>query len=406
MSIRHRSVELSVVCGLEELTPYGVQVDSDSAISASIVSEVGKAFRVQCYSRSDHTLRVKSYVDGHLVNKSLLKAGETFLIKGCSTSSSDFLPFVFSEVELIDPDTVNELYGADHSKIGLIEVVCHRIRVLDFYEWFENVDGTPLLGGGRISEKSKKAGWHHVALGSSAQREKEITKAQVVLMDREDTPYVTFRIRYQSRELLMAQGIIPREVHNDVEEVTAASFHATVSNTAASHKRRCDTPASENSNSKRKAKSPKHEISAQRQMSPGRVPDRQRFKSESAMVSVDGLDIKHPPSSSKQEFRPLSLFCTPIKPVHVKHECLVKPDPLSVPQYVQQPVKTEEAKPRIKYDVTVEEKNSSMKTGLDGLFPIPKKRVNRNTHFPKSERSIPPTGKNFSHVEIIDLTGD
>jgi hypothetical protein len=67
---------------------------------------------------------------------------------------------------------------------------------------------------GRISERSKKAGWHHVGAGDETVARRQATVSVDYLDPPTGPPYASIKIFYRPRELLRAQGIIPA---NDVD---------------------------------------------------------------------------------------------------------------------------------------------------------------------------------------------
>ncbi|KAH9042714.1 hypothetical protein EDB85DRAFT_2139255 [Lactarius pseudohatsudake] len=231
------SMNAAIVCDDMELETYDVKQEGTSSLTAFIASEAGKQFKVT-YSNNltDFELNICVYIDGQCLRAMCLRPGESSQFLGPYNSACSVLPLEFQELQLIDPDLEDVPVA---SETGTIELKGYRCRIL-------GVTTVPLppqsahkgLHGGRVSELSKKAGWHHIAyvpsIGSyfrafpwsllkllligppSTGNEIPIRprlKKDILKIDYHDprrgSPYASIKIFYRSRELLRAQGIIP-----------------------------------------------------------------------------------------------------------------------------------------------------------------------------------------------------
>ena len=116
-------------------------------------------------------------IDGECIDSSYLIAGPQYQLSGIRNTASSVLPFKFQELELVgafhqtylghhvtcfanllaneDPDVENAPVAPD---MGSIELRTFRCRAVGTAQY--NPDYR--LHQGRVSERSKKAGWHRV----------------------------------------------------------------------------------------------------------------------------------------------------------------------------------------------------------------------------------------------------
>ncbi|KAH9047252.1 hypothetical protein EDB84DRAFT_600096 [Lactarius hengduanensis] len=203
------SMNAAIVCDDVELETYDVKQEGTSSLTAFIASEAGKQFKVT-YSNNltDFELNICVYIDGQCLRAMCLRPGESSQFLGPYNSACSVLPLEFQELQLVDLEDVPVA-----SETGMIELKGYRCRIL-------GVTTVPLppqsahkgLHGGRVSELSKKAGWHHIATGNEIPIRPRLKK-DILKIDYHDprrgSPYASIKIFYRSRELLRAQGVIP-----------------------------------------------------------------------------------------------------------------------------------------------------------------------------------------------------
>ncbi|KAH8996751.1 hypothetical protein EDB92DRAFT_1942367 [Lactarius akahatsu] len=166
---------------------------------------------------TDLGLYTRVYIDGQFLRAKCLKAGSSWEYLGPYNSIRSVLPLEFQELQLVDPDLED---APAASGAGTIELKGYRCRVLGRTTMPRPLSMHEGLHGGRVSELSKKVGWHHIALlliGPSStgneiptRRRRKTKRLNLDYLDTEkDPPYVSIKISYRPRELLRAQGIIP-----------------------------------------------------------------------------------------------------------------------------------------------------------------------------------------------------
>ncbi|KAI9466360.1 hypothetical protein BJY52DRAFT_1413757 [Lactarius psammicola] len=195
----------AIVCEDKELETYGVKQEGTSSLSGFIASEAGKQFKIT-YSNNlfDSELAIFLYIDGRLVRTVCAGAGSNSEFLGPYKSACSILPFKFQELQLVDPDLEDAPVAPE---MGTIELRAYRCRSW----WVTGQEFTHEdLHRGRVSERSKKAGWHHVATGDEIPVRRHLPVVKVDYIDSwADPPHASIKVFYRPRELLRAQGIIP-----------------------------------------------------------------------------------------------------------------------------------------------------------------------------------------------------
>ncbi|KAF8271130.1 hypothetical protein EI94DRAFT_1827888 [Lactarius quietus] len=223
----------AIICNGRELETYDVKQEGTSSLTAFVASEAGKQFKI-AYSNNLTFCAIAVFlsVDGRQVKTACLQAGSSGEFLGPYKSECSVLPFKFQELELVDPDLEDAPVVPEMGMIELKAYRCQKLGPTDPSNRIAN-EGLHL---GRVSERSKKAGWHHVAYVSSdkscfwslqllfidppsAGEEMLVPpRPNNVLVDYLDPltspPHASIKVYYRPRELLRAQGIIPA---NDVE---------------------------------------------------------------------------------------------------------------------------------------------------------------------------------------------
>ncbi|KAF8268891.1 hypothetical protein EI94DRAFT_1699864 [Lactarius quietus] len=200
-------MNVAIVCDGKELKPYDVKQEGTSSLTAFIASKAGKQFKITYSNNStDFGFCILLLVDGRKIRRKFSRAGSSGKFLGPYKSSCSILPFKFQELQLVDPDLEDAPVAPE---MGTIEVKAYRCQKKGTAESSNRfAHGDPQWG--RISERSKKAGWHHVATGDEIPVRKRSPSAKVDYLDSPDgPPYASIKIFYRPRELLRAQGIIP-----------------------------------------------------------------------------------------------------------------------------------------------------------------------------------------------------
>ncbi|KAI0292772.1 hypothetical protein BC826DRAFT_969450 [Russula brevipes] len=225
MSLSLLSSQVTIVCDGKVMVTHTVKQEGTSVLTAFIASEAGKQFKVVMKNNAvDFDITSMLYIDGEYVQHLVVPAGRDHEVIGLRASAFTIRPFKFQDVKLVDPDVEDAPMVPE---MGTIEVQMFRSRTLTMGYHSRQKDFPQALHLGRVSELSKKAGWHRVGLSSTAD-EIPIPESQVCSVSYIDPPgvrYATFKIFYRPRgrpaimsydpadsppELLEAQGIIPR----------------------------------------------------------------------------------------------------------------------------------------------------------------------------------------------------
>ena len=120
-------------------------------------------------------LAVVLRIDGERIYRGFLRAGQRGQVLGLQKSATSILPFKFQELELVGAlpghslDSVSSSYATEDPDVeyapvvpemGTIELRAYRCQAVRIAEYQRNLNFG--LHQGRVSERSKKAGWHHV----------------------------------------------------------------------------------------------------------------------------------------------------------------------------------------------------------------------------------------------------
>ncbi|KAH9006364.1 hypothetical protein EDB86DRAFT_720078 [Lactarius hatsudake] len=211
MSLSLPSMSVAIVCDGEELETYDVKQEGMSSLTAFVASEAGKQFKVT-YSNNltESDLVVYLYIDGQLIRHAFTRAGSSAEFLGLRNSAHSVLPFKFQELQLVDPDLEDAPAAPE---MGTIELKAYRGRKRHSTKSSSQFTHEGLHKG-RVSELSKKAGWHHVATGDEMPEPCHKGVKVDYLDPWTGPPYASIKISYRPRELLRAQGIIPGNDEN------------------------------------------------------------------------------------------------------------------------------------------------------------------------------------------------
>ncbi|KAH9072851.1 hypothetical protein EDB83DRAFT_2312999 [Lactarius deliciosus] len=193
---------------------YNVKQEGTSLLTAFIASEAGKQFKITFSNNlTDLGLYIPVYIDGQCLRNKWLEAGSSWEYLGPYNSMRSVLPLEFQELQLVDPDLED---APAASEAGMIELKGYRCRILGRTRVPESQSMHKGLHGGRVSELSKKVGWHHIATGNGIPSPRHIrAKLNLDYLDpRKGPPHASIKIFYRPRELLRAQGIIPGNGEN------------------------------------------------------------------------------------------------------------------------------------------------------------------------------------------------
>ncbi|KAI0061058.1 hypothetical protein BV25DRAFT_831039 [Artomyces pyxidatus] len=182
-------------------------------MSCYIPSQAGQEFDVR-YRINDCDMSYTVYMDGRRMQGISVRKdcsynyGKQIAIKGVHPSPDSYMPFRFSQIELTDDESVVDT-GLDLDKLGTIEVLVHRIELFDPLSYWIPPKEVPVIGP--VFEKSKKVGAHIVSLAHAQNLEIPLRPSRHKWVDEEGSPFVKFLFRYQSKDVLQAKGIIPRD---------------------------------------------------------------------------------------------------------------------------------------------------------------------------------------------------
>ncbi|KAH9942043.1 hypothetical protein B0H21DRAFT_527501 [Amylocystis lapponica] len=215
--MRTHNVEVSIACDGKALKEYNQVQSHDTLKTCYIESVEGKRF--QCRFRNhlrNMNVAVQTIMDGNIAGSILVPPDGSWVnLRGQYISSSEVRPFKFARVTLADyePD-----FGPDTTHVGLLEFRVWRIRharAITGPSNVSHVNGDLRLTEGPMPEKSKKDGFHQVALGQRALVPPSDTLAASKsgeLLDEASNPYVVFRFCYRPKALLddmQASATIP-----------------------------------------------------------------------------------------------------------------------------------------------------------------------------------------------------
>ncbi|KAI9465924.1 hypothetical protein BJY52DRAFT_1243484 [Lactarius psammicola] len=201
------SMNAAIVCEGKELETYDVKQEGTSSLTAFVASEAGKQFKIT-FSNNLINFEFANFlhIDGRLVQTMHLRAGESGEFLGPYKSERSILPYKFQELQLVDPDLEDAPAAPE---MGTIELKAYRCQTRHITKPSSRVAHEDLHQG-RVSERSKKAGWHHVAAGDEIPVRSRSHDIIVDYLDpRTGPPYVSIKVFYRPRELLRALGIIP-----------------------------------------------------------------------------------------------------------------------------------------------------------------------------------------------------
>ncbi|KAG8954207.1 hypothetical protein FRC04_000428 [Tulasnella sp. 424] len=126
---------------------------------------------------------------------------------GAKINADEVRPFTFSKLELTDDDSVADPGDPRGKDIGTIQVKIKYIRLGSVVP----LKKTNPEDIGVVHEKAKKAGIHATTYKTTQKLAKSRAVSNKPLYPNDEWEYhVVFTFRYRSREILMAEGIIPR----------------------------------------------------------------------------------------------------------------------------------------------------------------------------------------------------
>jgi len=199
------ALNAAIVCDGRELETYDAKQEGTSSLTAFIASEAGKQFKIT-FSNNLINFEVAMFlhIDGRLLRAVCLQPGASSEFLGPYTSACSILPLKFQELQLVDPDLEDSPVAPEMGVIELKAYRCQTRRITGPSQYlYED------LHGGRVSERSKKAGWHHVATGNEIRVTQRSHDVEVDYLDPSmGPPYASIKVFYRPRELLRAQGII------------------------------------------------------------------------------------------------------------------------------------------------------------------------------------------------------
>ncbi|KAH9072856.1 hypothetical protein EDB83DRAFT_137514 [Lactarius deliciosus] len=203
------SMNAAIVCNGKELETYDMKQEGTSSLTAFVASEAGKQFKIKFSNNlTNFEFAIILHIDGRRVQTMHYRPGESGEFLGPYNSACSILPYKFHELQLVDPDLEDTPAAPEMGTIELKAYRCQKRCTAGPLSLFTHKD----LHQGRVSELSKKAGWHHVATGDEIPVE---PRPNSIILDYLDPwtgpPYASIKVFYRPRELLRAQGIIPAD---------------------------------------------------------------------------------------------------------------------------------------------------------------------------------------------------
>ncbi|KAH9079568.1 hypothetical protein EDB83DRAFT_2343361 [Lactarius deliciosus] len=199
------SLNAAIVCDDKELETYDVKQEGTSSLRAFIASEAGKQFNITFSNNlTDVEVAIYLYVDGRRVRAACVRAGSSGEFLGPYKGTRSILHFKFQELQLVDSED-----APIAPEVGTIELRAYRCQ-RRCVTGPSSKSTHEALHRGHVSERSKKAGWHHVATGDEIPIRGRAHRVKVDYLDHPRTgpPYASIKVFYRPRELLRAQGII------------------------------------------------------------------------------------------------------------------------------------------------------------------------------------------------------
>ncbi|TDL24777.1 hypothetical protein BD410DRAFT_826752 [Rickenella mellea] len=212
--------ECWVQCEGHRLEEYETTVDEAAKlISSWIASVAGKTFAIhhRIIEVDDRNLWMEVKVGGVIVDNvaftpEMLEPGEVISYEGVRSDSSTLRQFIFSSNTL----TNDETQDATADELGTINVAIYFATMTRRRKKNNFAAAAVELQLGPILEKAKKIRDHRVTLSDPINSNEEIN-AGVTVRASSQSPHVTFRFNYRSREFLLARRIIKPPSSSDLK---------------------------------------------------------------------------------------------------------------------------------------------------------------------------------------------
>ncbi|EJD50725.1 hypothetical protein AURDEDRAFT_182121 [Auricularia subglabra TFB-10046 SS5] len=237
--LTYRGFEAWVECDGEPLRSYDAWCEG-RVIGATVASEAGKAFGIHW---RDLEGGVESFgivtIDGTIVGGRGLNGTPGRVVAKTAWRPRDAAPdvperqLVFAPLITTDDENVLMAPSAAHiDKVGTIELKVDLVRYGPRQRERHGQNPYGNGGGGGadnpfavrvVHETSKKMGGHQVSLGEAlpmrggSKHALPPKRKRLPYDDRDQGPHVVFRFSYAPRDILMAQGVIPRPVPLKIE---------------------------------------------------------------------------------------------------------------------------------------------------------------------------------------------
>ncbi|KZV63405.1 hypothetical protein PENSPDRAFT_657343 [Peniophora sp. CONT] len=212
MPLQQLGYQVSLYSDGVEIPAYKVENINDNTVTCYIPSDAGKEFTVKFRNEQvvGYGAAFYTHMDGREMQGLSVYPYESTTMKGVYETLSSIRPFEFARLKLKEDDGDGGETSVDMAKLGLIEVrVCRATLIPNEFGAGEYRPHRVQAELDAVSEKAKKVGWHSVSLGRTKPLAIAANVPHITYIDPKDRPYATFRFRYQPRELLEDQGIIP-----------------------------------------------------------------------------------------------------------------------------------------------------------------------------------------------------
>ncbi|VDB83223.1 unnamed protein product [Peniophora sp. CBMAI 1063] len=280
MPVRQLGYEVSLWSDGAEIPAYKVENVNDKTVTCYIPSEAGKEFTVKFRNEPVVGYGAAFYVhmDGREMQGLSVYPYECTTMKGVYETLSAIRPFEFARLKLKEDDEEGgeSSTSVDMAKLGLIEVrVCRATLTPDEYGSGEYRPRSVQAELDAVSEKAKKVGWHSVSLGKTKALATAANVPRITYIDNKDQPYAIFRFRYQPREILEDQGIIPARPRSSTLSPGPSTGKRSRQDDSSDrpHKRRASVKAEPGPSARVKREAEVVDLTGQREPSPIRVPE-------------------------------------------------------------------------------------------------------------------------------------
>ncbi|GAA5850948.1 hypothetical protein JCM5353_005646 [Sporobolomyces roseus] len=203
------NLSVSILIDDKPVEMYKVQV-KDNKATCYIESIEGKEFKIRSQmiqSFQPQGIAFFAAVDGTKIGGLLAQRIEDEVIQdGLCISASQKRPLMFSKINLTDNPSIASTDETYVKNLGIVRVTAFRGQSSGINSSVERYD--PVSDNRSVDERSKKANVSHQVGFGAAKTVLQGPRVSMTFVDSVSAPYVTFEIKYLSRDLLELQDII------------------------------------------------------------------------------------------------------------------------------------------------------------------------------------------------------